>query len=93
VENVDLFARDNFPDIKHRKEISLALNVVINTEQKIGAKVVRRSLENYKGTNVFQFNNRILKGFAITWYKQSVVHYINLNTIGMFLSYLGIILL
>lgn len=87
---MDLFARDHFTDIKRRKEITMALNVCkeFNTTQKIGARVVRRNLENYKGTNVFKFDDGVLKGFAITWYKQSVVHYVNLNTIGMFPSYL-----
>lgn len=90
VENMDLFAQHHFPDIKRRKEITLALNVCkeFNTEQKIGAKVVRRNLVNYKDTNVFKFEDRVLKGFAITWYKQNVVHYVNLNTIGMFSPYL-----
>lgn len=84
IESIDLFARDNFSDIKCRKEISLALNICkeTNTEQKIGAKAVRRSLEN-NNTNLFKFNNQELKGFAITWYKQTVVHYINFNKIGM----------
>lgn len=87
MESTDLFARDHFPDIKRRKEITLALNVCkeINTEQKIGAKVVRRSLENNKIMNL-TFNDQVLKGFAITWNKQTVVHYINFNQIGMFLS-------
>ncbi|XP_003248103.1 DNA polymerase theta isoform X1 [Acyrthosiphon pisum] len=84
MENIDLFARDHFPDIKRRKEISLALNVCteINIEQKIGARIVRRSLENNKNTKLFKFNNQVLKGFAITWYKQSVVHYVDFNKTG-----------
>lgn len=87
MENIDLFARDHFPDIKRRKEISLALNVCteINIEQKIGARIVRRSLENNKNTKLFKFNNEVLKGFAITWYKQTVVHYVDFNKTGMFL--------
>jgi len=87
MENIDLFARDHFPDIKRRKEITLALNVCkeINTEQKIGARIVRRSLENNKNTNIFKFDDQVLKGFAITWYKQTVVHYVDFNKIGTFI--------
>lgn len=89
MDSTDLFARDHFPDIKRRKEITLALNVSkeINTEQKIGARVVRRSLENNKSTTLFKFDDQVLKGFAITWYKQTVVHYVDLNKTGMFSFY------
>jgi len=85
-ENIDLFARDHFPDIKRRKEISLALNLCteINIEQKIGARIVRRSLENNKNTKLLKFNNQVLKGFAITWYKQTVVHLVDFNKTGMY---------
>lgn len=89
MESTDLFARDHFSDIKRRKEITLALDVCkeINTEKKIGARVVGRSLDNNRGKNVFKFDDQILKGFAITWYKQTVVHYVNLNKIGMLTFY------
>ncbi|KAE9543083.1 hypothetical protein AGLY_002994 [Aphis glycines] len=85
MENIDLFARDHFPDIKHRKEITLALNVSkeISTEQKIGARIVRRSLENNRSAKLFKFNDQVLNGFAITWYKQTVVHYVDFNKIGL----------
>lgn len=89
MENIDLFARDHFRDIKHRKEISLALNACteMNAEQKIGARIIRRSLENNKNTKLYKFNNQVLKGFAITWYKQTVVHYVDFNKTGMFFFY------
>jgi len=85
IETIDLFAQDHFPDIKRRKEITLALNVCkeINTEQRIGAKV-RRSLNSNQEKNVLKFDDQVLKGFAITWYKQTVVHYADFNKIGMF---------
>lgn len=91
VNSVDLFIKDHFSDIKHRKEITLALNISkeINTEQKIGARVVRKSLNTY-GTNLFKFDNQVLKGFAITWYKQNVVHYVDFNKIGMFYFFICI---
>ncbi|XP_025201896.1 DNA polymerase theta isoform X2 [Melanaphis sacchari] len=84
MENIDLFARDHFPDIKRRKEITLALNVSkeINTEHKIGARIVRRSLGNNKNTKLSKFNDQVLNGFAITWYKQTVVHYVDFNKTG-----------
>lgn len=95
MESTDSFARDHFSDIKCRKEITLALDIckVINTEQKIGARVVRRSLENNKETNLFKFDDRVLKGFAVTWYKQTVVHYVNLNKIGMLSLYCNLVLI
>lgn len=85
-----MFAKDHFPDIKRRKEITLALNVCteINIEQKIGARIVRRSLENDKNTYLFKYNNQVLKGFAITWYKQTVVHYVDFNKTGTFCFFL-----
>lgn len=81
-----MFAQNHFADINRRKEITLALNVCkeINTEQKIGARIVRRSLENNGSSNSLKFDDQVLKGFAITWYKQTVVHYVNFNQIGMF---------
>lgn len=84
-ESIDLFARDHFSDIKHRREITLALDICkdTNSEQKIGAKALRLSLEN-KNKNLCKFNNQVLKGFAITWHKQTVVHYINLYKLGMY---------
>jgi len=90
MENIELFAKDHFPDIKRRKEITLALNVCteISIEQKIGARIVRRSLENNKNTKLFKFNNQVLKGFAITWYKQTVVHYVDFNKTGTFCFFL-----
>lgn len=85
IESIDLFARDHFSDIKRRKEITLALDICkdTNSEQKIGAKALRRSLEN-KNINLCKFNNQVLKGFAITWHKQIVVHYVNLYKLGMY---------
>lgn len=84
-----MFAQNHFADINRRKEITLALNLCkeINTEQKIGARVVRRSLENNGSTSLLKCNDQVLKGFAITWYKQTVVHYVNFNQIGMFYLY------
>lgn len=89
VESTFLFSQEYFPDIKRRKEITLSLNVskAINTEQKIGARIVRRSLENNNSTNLLKFDDQVLKGFAITWYKQVVVHYIDIDKIGMFTLY------
>lgn len=89
MESTDIFAQEHFPDIKHRKEITLALNICkeVSKEQKIGARIVRRSLENIKNTNLLKFDDRVLKGFAITWYKQPVVHYVDFNKIGEFYHY------
>lgn len=86
VESVHSFLQDHFSDIKHKKEITLALNICkeIDAKQKIGAKIVRRSLENSNGPNSFKFDNQVLKGFAITWYKQTVVHYVDFNKTGMY---------
>lgn len=89
VECMNLFSQEHFPEIKRRKEITLSLNVcqVINNEQKIGARIVRRSLENSSSTNLLKFDDQVLKGFAITWYKQAVIHYIDIDKIGMFTLY------
>ncbi|VVC24751.1 Hypothetical protein CINCED_3A009416 [Cinara cedri] len=83
IESIESFAREHFSDIRRRKEITIALNLCkeTNIEQKIGAKAVRRSLEN-KNKNVFKFNDQVLKGFAITWHKQIVVQYANFNIVG-----------
>lgn len=85
VDSVDLFAQDHFLEIKRKKEITLALNVCkeINIEQKIGAKVVRRSLENIQKPNLFKFNDQVLRGFAITWHNQVVVHYVDFIKTGL----------
>lgn len=61
----------------------------MNSEQKIGAKVVRRSLENNEIMNSLKFDDQVLKGFAITWSKQTVVHYVNFSQIGMLFLVLG----
>lgn len=89
MDNINSFARDYFPDIKRKKEITLAFNVCkqINNEQKIGAKIVKRSLENKRNTNSLKFDDQVLRGFAVTWYKQTVVHYVDFDKIGMFLCY------
>lgn len=86
IDSIDLFAQDHFLEIKRKKEVTLALSVCkdVNIEQKIGAKVVRRSLENIKKTNLFKFDNQVLRGFAITWHKQMIVHYVDFNKTGMF---------
>lgn len=86
MESTDMFAQEHFPDIKRRKEITLALNICkeMNKEQKIGARIVRRSLENNKNTNLLKYGDQVLKGFAITWHKQPVVHYVDFNKIGKF---------
>lgn len=84
IENIDLFVRAHFLEIKRKKEITLALNVCkeINVEQKIGAKVVKRNLEYNQITNSLKFDDQVLRGFAITWHKQTVVHYVDFNKIG-----------
>lgn len=89
VDNTNLFARDHFPDIKRKKEITLTLNICkqINNEQKIGAKIVRRSLEDKRDTNSLKFDDHVLRGFAVTWNKQTVVHYVDFDKIGMCLHY------
>lgn len=89
VENMNLFTQEHFPDIKRRKEITLALNICkeINTEQKIGSRIVRKSLENNKFIDSFKYNGQVLKGFAITWYKQTVVHYVDFSKVGMYFLY------
>lgn len=94
VESINLFSQEHFPDIKRRKELSLSLNVckVINAEQKIGSRIVRRSLESSCSTNLLKFDDQVLKGFAITWYKQAVVHYIDIDKIGIFTLYLSVML-
>lgn len=86
IESIDMFAQEHFPDIKRRKEITLAMNICkeMSNEQKIGARIVRRSLENNINTNFLKFENQVLKGFAITWYKQPVIHYVDFNKIGKF---------
>jgi hypothetical protein len=48
---------------------------------------VRRSLENSNSTNLLKFDDQVLKGFAITWNKQNVIHYIDFDKIGMFSLY------
>lgn len=87
IESTDLFARDHFPDIKRKKEITLALNACkeINVGHKIGARVAKQSLEYNQITNSLKFDNQVLRGFAITWHKQTVVHYVDFSKIGTYL--------
>ncbi|XP_025417440.1 DNA polymerase theta-like isoform X2 [Sipha flava] len=84
VESTNSFSQEHFPDIKRRKEITLSLSVCqeVNNKQKIGARIVRRSLENSNSTNLLKFDDQVLKGFAITWNKQNVIHYIDFDKIG-----------
>ncbi|XP_050442500.1 DNA polymerase theta [Adelges cooleyi] len=83
IENTDLFAKDFFPEIRQRKEVTLSLNIckVTNVENRIGPRVVRRNLEQDKISS-YTYDNQVFRGFAITWYKQRVVHYADLNKIG-----------
>ncbi|XP_050523380.1 DNA polymerase theta [Daktulosphaira vitifoliae] len=83
IENIDAFASEYFPEIKYRKEITLALNICkeVNIENKIGSKFLRLNVEHCIH-NSFKYDNQVLKGFALTWYKQTVVHYADLNKIG-----------